>query len=142
MNINDHVWIRLTEAGVKLWKKKWPLEHVHEDGRWFDIQLHSLMTLLGGHLCLSGPQYIVDNEISVEKPGPDNFTPPVGLSSFPPVLREAPPLTRTEIFLRLVDSYCKQPEGLTQGRTWYDRADVMRHLRVEAERAFEFWGGK
>jgi hypothetical protein len=143
MNINDHVWVRLTEAGVRLWKKTWPLQHVHEDGRWVSLQLHELINLLGGSLHLWDPTpYIAYNEISIEKPRElGGFTPPKAPAANP-ILPTDGHLTRTEIFLRLVDSYCKQPEGLTHGRTWHDRADVMRHLRVEAERAFEFWGGK
>lgn len=136
MNINDKVWIRLTEAGVKLWKSSWPLEYVHEDGRWFDIQLHSLMTLLGGNLVFAGPQYIVGNEIATEKPKElGGFTPPKA----PVVNPTLPPddrLTRTEIFLRLVDSFCRQPGGFHQG-------DVLfTDLVGQAGFVHETWGGK
>lgn len=116
MNINDNVWIRLTEAGVKLWREKRPNQYVYEDGRWFGIQLHEFANLFGGSFKLwDATPYIVDNEIATEKPKElSGFTPPKA-----PVVNPALPpdgrLTRTEIFLRLVDSFCRQPRGITDG---------------------------
>lgn len=144
MNINDTVWVRLTEAGVKLWKEKWPLQHVHEDGRWFDIQLWSLMTLLGDSITMWGPQYIVGWEIATEKPKElGGFTPPrahVVNPAIPPDSR----LTRTEIFLRLVDSFCRQPGGFTSSmkNDSFPIGNMFAMLRGEAMDLHGLWGGK
>ena len=72
----------------------------------------------------------------------DRFAAP-STSVTPPFKRgPAAPLTRTEIFLRLVDSFCKQPGGFRDG--WKEPAPVMamfHEIRKQADEAYSFWGG-
>lgn len=145
MNINDCVWVRLTEAGVKLWREKRPNQYVYEDGRWFGIQLHEFANLFGGSFKLwDATPYIVDNEIATEKPKElSGFTPPKA-----PVVNPALPpdgrLTRTEIFLRLVDSFCRQPGGFSSSMKSdsFPIGNMFAMLRGEAMDLHGLWGGK
>lgn len=117
MNINDHVWVRLTEDGVKRWEAAGGGDLTPTI--WHRVQMWHLIAYLGrGSPFQFGTQMIMDNEIALEDLTKKPKSVPVGpaMDPYAPMVPvPAAPLTRTEIFLRLVDSFCRQPGGLTDG---------------------------
>ena len=81
MNINDHVYVKLTIEGRKAHddyfvnfsaKYGTPLELIYREpkavGAWFEYQLHELMMIFGPSIHMTCPTLFEDNEIAFKLP--------------------------------------------------------------------------
>ena len=65
MNINEYVWVRLTDAG---YERHTPYSWDEAGNGWYRFQLWDLMAIFGRHLHIGSTPLFEDNEIHLAKP--------------------------------------------------------------------------
>lgn len=70
-NINDHVWVKLTDYGERLWAGYWStvsqgvppsVRHTDEQGR-TRFQLWTLMAVFGGKMFVGGKEQVFEDNV-------------------------------------------------------------------------------